>query len=380
MSDPKIVDGVDEGPVEGPVLIVGAGLIGASIGFALRRAGVEVLLEDASPTVLQEAIYRGAGKMGEPGRTPSVVVIAVPPDAASGEIARAAERFPEATITDTTSVKGLILDEAIEAGADAHRLVGGHPMAGREISGPEAARADLFDDRLWILTPTGHEGQDHVARVRRLVTTCGAQVLSMDPAEHDAAVALVSHVPQIVASSLAAALVGEPADRIQIAGTGLSDTTRIAGSDPQLWTQILRANAGPVSGVLEGVTRRLQQILDALTPDERASARHGGLIDRDQVAPVTEVLDHGRQGHARIPGKHGATSIRYAIVPVMVEDKPGELARLFVAAGDLGVNLEDVRIEHVLGRPSGLVDLFVRPDVSEILAAGLTQAGFDVRA
>jgi prephenate dehydrogenase len=124
----------------------------------------------------------------------------------------------------------------------------------------------------------------------------------------------------------------------------------------------------------------LQQILDALTPDERASARHGGLIDRDQVAPVTEVLDYGRQGHARIPGKHGATSIRYAIVPVMVEDKPGELARLFVAAGDLGVNLEDVRIEHVLGRPSGLVDLFVRPDVSEILAAGLTQAGFDVRA
>jgi len=371
MSEPEIVDG--------PVLIVGTGLIGTSIGLALKRAGVEVLLEDATPSVLQEAIYRGAGSMADGSRVPRLVVVAVPPDAASGELARVSQLFPEATITDVTSVKGLILDEAIEAGADAHRLIGGHPIAGREISGPEAARADLFDDRLWILTPTGHESEDHLARVRRLVDTCGAQVLEMDPAEHDAAVALVSHVPQVVASALAAALVDEPSDRIRIAGAGLIDTTRIAGSDPQLWTQILRANAGPVSGVLAEVTGRLQQVLDALAPGPPPQGSQQR-PDGQHIAPVTEVLDHGRQGRARLPGKHGATSVRYAIVPVLVADKPGELARLFVAAGDLGVNLEDVRIEHVLGRPSGLVDLFVRPDVLEILVQGLTEAGFDVRA
>jgi len=186
-------------------------------------------------------------------------------------------------------------------------------------------------------------------------------------------------VPQVVASALAAALVEEPADRIRIAGAGLIDTTRIAGSDPQLWTQILRANAGPVAGVLAEVTGSLQQVLDALSADSSPSGWQQR-PDGQQVVPITQMFDAGRQGHARLPGKHGATSVRYAIVPVLVEDKPGELARLFVVAGDLGVNLEDVRIEHVLGRPSGLVDLFVRPDVSEILVQGLTQAGFDVRA
>lgn len=353
--------------VEGPVLVVGTGLIGTSIGLALRRAGVEVFLEDASPSVLQEAVYRKAGRMWE-GQDPSLVVLAIPPDAASAALARASQRFPQATITDTTSVKGLILDEAVGAGADPHRLVGGHPMAGREISGPQAARDDLFDDRLWILTPTGHESEEHLARARRLVTTCGGHVREMDPAEHDAAVALVSHAPQVVASALAATLVEEPAERILIAGTGLTDTTRIAGSDPELWTQILRANAGPVSGVLQAVAERLQQTLESLTADPQRSAL------------LVDVLEQGRQGHARLPGKHGAASIQFAIVPVMVQDKPGELARLFVAAGELGVNLEDVRIEHVLGRPSGLVDLFVRPDVAEILAEGLARDGFDVRA
>lgn len=368
MSEPEAVDG--------PVLVVGTGLIGASIGLALRRAGVEVYLEDTRPSALQEAVYRKAGLMWE-GQDPSLVVLAVPPDAASAALARASQRFPQATITDTTSVKGLILDAAVGAGADPHRLVGGHPMAGREISGPEAARDDLFDNRMWILTPTGHEAEEHLARARRLVATCGGYVREMDPAEHDAAVALVSHAPQVVASALAAALVEEPAERIHIAGTGLTDTTRIAGSDPELWTQILRANAGPVSGVLQVVADRLHQTIEFLTPDPHAPQAP---IEAQRSAPIRDMLEQGRQGHARLPGKHGAASIRFAIVPVMVEDKPGELARLFAAAGELGVNLEDVRIEHVLGRPSGLVDLFVRPDVADILTEGLARDGFDVRA
>lgn len=364
----------DAEAVEGPVLIVGTGLIGTSIALALQRAGVEVLLEDKNPLALQEAAYRGAGSVLSE-QSPVLVVIAVPPLAAAEQLAQASKRFPDATITDTTSVKGHVLDEAIALGADPRRTVGGHPMAGREVSGPGAARADLLDDRLWVLTPTGHENEEDLARVRRLIATCGASVVVMDPVEHDAAVALVSHAPQVVASSLAAVLVDAPADRIGIAGQGLVDSTRIAASDPDLWAQILHANAGPVAGVLEAFLERLSRVMRALEADHAGPRQSGEGVDA-----VAEVLSSGRQGRTRLPGKHGATAIRFGVVPVMVEDKPGELARLFVAAGELDVNLEDVRIEHVLGRPSGLVDLFVRPDVEEILSEGLRAAGFDVRA
>jgi len=355
-------------PVGGPVLVVGTGLIGTSIALALRRAGVEVVLEDISPSALQEAVYRGAGSvLGD--QEPTLVVVAVPPEAAAPSLAQLSKRFTSATITDTTSVKGHILDQAVVLGADPARLVGGHPMAGREVSGPAAARADLLDDRLWLITPSGHEGEEHLARVRRLIDTCGARVSAMDAAEHDAAVALVSHAPQVLASALASVLVDEPADRIGIAGQGMADTTRIAASNADLWVQILRANAGPVAGVLRRLVDRLATVAASLEAD-----------DHSDLTPVVDILEQGRQGQSRLPGKHGSAATSYAVVPVMVEDKPGELARLFVAAGALHVNLEDVRIEHVLGRPSGLVDLFVRADVEQPLKKGLVQAGFDVRA
>ncbi|MDA2988986.1 MAG: prephenate dehydrogenase [Actinomycetota bacterium] len=373
MNEQHSVDGQRRQAVDGPVLIVGTGLIGTSVALSLRRAGVEVVLDDTNVSALQEAVYRGAGS-ALADQQPALVVVAVPPDAAAQILAETSQRFTDATITDTTSVKGHILDQAIVLGADPHRLVGGHPMAGREVSGPAAARADLLDDRLWIITPSGHEGEDHVARVRRLVDTCGATVTEMDAAEHDAAVALVSHAPQMLASTLASVLVDEPAERLAIAGQGMADTTRIAASNADLWVQILRANAGPVSGVLQQVIGRLQVAADTLAAGTSAA---GTELD---LAPVAAILEQGREGQSRLPGKHGTIGMRYAVVPVMVEDKPGELARLFVAAGDLDINLEDVRIEHVLGRPSGLVDLFVRADSQAALIEGLEQAGFDVRA
>jgi prephenate dehydrogenase len=163
-------------------------------------------------------------------------------------------------------------------------------------------------------------------------------------------------------------LVDEPAERLGIAGQGMADTTRIAASNAAMWLQILRANAGPVAGVLQRVIDRLEAATQGLAS--------GGA---DAMEPVERILEMGRVGQARLPGKHGSIATRDAVVPVMVEDKPGELARLFVAAGELEINLEDVRIEHVLGRPSGLVDLYVRSELQQALVDGLTGAGFDVR-
>ena len=361
------------GGVDGPVLVIGTGLIGTSVALSLRRAGVDVLLSDVDPEHLRIAQEAGAGRPLADGDLPTVVVVAVPPRHAASVLADASARWPTATLTDVTSVKERVILEAVEAGADPVRLVGGHPMAGREVSGAAGARADLLDDRLWVVTPLDSSGIEHVRRVHRLVTACGALPVEMGLAEHDAAVALVSHTPQVLSSVLAGQLVESDLDHVRIAGQGLRDMTRIAASNVAMWSDILAANAGPVADVLDGVVDELQRTVAAL---RRLAEQHEADRGAEDVAGV---LRAGVEGQARIPGKHGAAPSAYREISVIVADRPGELARLFAAVGDAGVNLEDIRIEHVFGRPSGLVALFVRPEAGERLIDALGERGFDVR-
>lgn len=348
----------------GPVLIIGTGLIGASIGQSLRRANIDVMLEDINESSAWTAAQMGAGTpMGE-GGSPSTIVVAVPPRFTGEVIASATKRFPSATVTDVASVKASVLAEARAAGADMRRVVGGHPMAGREIAGALGARADLLDDRLWIITPEADASDEAVMQVHRLITACGAYAVEMSPDEHDRAVALVSHTPQLVSSVLAAQLVQAKDEHVRVAGQGLRDMTRIAGSNPELWVDILSANPQPVADVL-------REFIDGLE-DALAKIKTG--------SGINEVLERGNVGRARVPGKHGATAEAYAVVPVMIADRPGELARLFTAAADADVSIEDVTIEHVLGRPSGLVELAVAPSAATTLREALAVGGFDVRA
>jgi prephenate dehydrogenase len=351
-------------PVPGPVLVVGSGLLGASLGLALRRAGVDVWIDDADASVLSVAVDRGAGLPWRPDAgTPALVVVAVPPAAAGEAMARACVQSG-ATITDVTSVKAQPLARACELGADPSRLVGGHPMAGREVSGPGAARADLFDDRVWVISPLPESEPGRVDAVRDLAITCGAVPVVMAPDDHDRAVALTSHAPQVLSSLLAALLLDADDDAVAVSGQGLRDMTRIAESDPRMWEAILRANADAVAPVLEAYAHNLTEVI--------ADLRSRGDASR--------ALTRGVEGRRRVPGKHGDAATAYDLVPVIIKDEPGELARVFVAAGDLGVNLEDVRIDHVLGKPSGLVELSVRPEATDVLVAGLRSRGFDVRA
>ena len=204
---PRSVDGLPGG-IDGSVLVIGTGLIGTSVALSLRRAGVDVAAlrrrrRSTSPSPRRRAPAASS-------RTPTC------PSSSSWPCRRAARRRswppppsggPEATLTDVTSVKERVILEAVAAGADPVRLVGGHPMAGREVSGAAGARADLLDDRLWVVTPLDASGIDHVRRVHRLVSACGALPVEMGLAEHDAAVALVSHTPQVLSSVLAGQLV-----------------------------------------------------------------------------------------------------------------------------------------------------------------------------
>ena len=354
-----------------PVLVIGSGLIGTSVALALRRADVDVLVSDVNPQSVETAVGLGAGRALAENDTPAVVIVAVPPSHVGSVLADASRRWPGATLTDVTSVKESVLSEAVAEGADARRLVGGHPMAGREVSGAAGALANLFDDRLWVVTPLPESDVEHVRRVHRLVTIAGAMPVEMSTQEHDAAVALVSHTPQVVSSALAAQLIESNEDAVRIAGQGLRDMTRIAASNVGMWTDILTANAGPVAQVLDEVALRLQRTADALRSVDAG--------DEAAIGEVSAVLSRGVTGQGRIPGKHGASPSAYREVLVQIADRPGELGRLFTAAAEAEVNLEDVRIEHVMGRPSGLVGLSVRPDAGEILVEALKERGFDVR-
>lgn len=360
--------------IPGSVHIIGAGLMGTSIGLALRRAGVDVSLEDPRAEHRDEAIAAGAGRVFDDRDAPVLVVVACPPRPTGAVIAEATRRFPGAAVTDVASIKSVILADARAEGADMRRVVGGHPMSGRETSGPAGARADLLDDRLWIIAPDPDVDTEALRMVHRLITACGAYPVEMTPADHDRAVALVSHLPQVLSSSLAAQLLaGDPED-VRIAGQGLRDMTRIAGSNIPMWSDIIAGNAGPIGDALTALVADLLEMQLTLGQLQEAPS------DRQAVERTEGLLARGARGRALIPGKHGGAASTYGVVTVMIEDKPGQLGRLFAVAGDAGVNLEDVRIEHVLGRPSGLVDLFVQPEVAERLSAALRNQGVDVRA
>jgi prephenate dehydrogenase len=215
-----------------------------------------------------------------------------------------------------------------------------------------------------------------VDAVTALVLACGADPVRVDPATHDQWVALVSHAPHIVAVSMAARLAAPTveAEALRLAGQGLRDVTRVAAGDPALWSQILTANAGPVAEVLRAVAADLAGAADALTesagPAQPRAATSG---------PVTDLLARGNAGVGRIPGKHGGQPPELTIVQVVIADQPGELARLFNAAEDASVNIEDIRIEHSPGLPVGVAELSVRPAAVARLLGAMEAGGWPVR-
>jgi prephenate dehydrogenase len=357
------------------VVVIGTGMIGTSVALALRDGGTAVWLADADPAAARLAADIGAGAEmpddGPPGGPADLAVLAMPPEAVAPALAAAQARGLARWYTDVASVKELPLARARELGCDLASFAGGHPLSGRERSGPAAARADLFLGRPWAicaLPETAPEAADVVAELAR---RCGAQPVRMSPADHDRSAALVSHAPHAVAVAMAAQLENAPDGALGLAGQGLRDVTRIAAGDTGLWTQILCSNAGHAAEVLAGVAADLAAASSAL-----AKIAQG---DEESVKDLARTLERGSAGVARIPGKQGRPAPAYAIVQVVIGDRPGELARLFQAAGDAGVNIEDVGIEHSAGLPVGVAELAVRPEAAARLVEALAAGGWPVR-
>lgn len=355
---------MNERLLTGPVHIVGAGLIGTSIGLALRKAGLEVWLTDHSHEHVRTASGLGAG-IARPGTgAPQLVVIAVPPDHIGSEVVAALEGDTAAVVTDIGSVKGLPLAEVSDrvAPGDLRRYVGGHPMAGSERSGPLAATAELFGGRPWAITPDVHADPDAIRLVEELVTLCGALPVRLSPVEHDRAVARTSHVPHLLAVLTAAQLREAIPEHLTLSGQGVRDVTRVAAGDPDLYGQIIRANGPAVVELLDGVRADLTELIEAIAAPD--------------AEPLTEVLQRGVDGTRSIPAKHGGPALDTTIVQVTVSDTPGELARLLQEVGDIGVNLEDLRIDHDPGRDTGLAELTVTAHCAEELRDALTDRGW----
>jgi prephenate dehydrogenase len=360
-------------------VIIGAGLIGTSVALALRGRGSRVWLSDRDPAVARLARDLGAGELlpdgpggpDGPAEPADIAVLAVPPDAVAAELAAAQARGLARCYTDVASVKQLPLSAAAALGCDLSSYVAGHPLSGSERSGPAAARADLFLGRPWVLCAGERTTAAAIAAATSLATACGARPVRLSAAEHDRFVALVSHVPQVVASALAARLDGAPQAALALSGQGVRDTTRIAASDPVMWTQILTANAAPVAEIAEQAAADLAAAAAAL--------RLVAAGDPDAAKEVTSLLERANAGVAGIPGKRGGPAPHYAVVQVVIPDRPGELARIFDAARDAGINIEDVRIEHSPGLPAGVAELSVRPAEAERLTSALAACGWPVR-
>ena len=341
------------------VRIVGSGLVGTSIGLGLVQRGIAVEMIDlnlAAQALAQDLV--GGAEVSNP----ELVVLAVPTSALSQVINAELSINPQSTFMDVGSVKTEVEQQVKTFSGLAARFMPTHPMAGREIGGAGSARADLFQGRSWILTPDNDCLQESKDLVLELISTLGATPIELSPADHDAAVARISHLPQIAASLLAKQLTGSPDEWMELAGQGLRDTTRIAGSDEQLWKGIIHSNRAEISKLLISLQNDLTQMIAAL----------------EDPAKIAELIAAGRSGRAMIPGKHGGKAREYSFLPIVIDDKPGQLGAIFNECAAMDVNVEDLNIEHSPGQLSALITLSLSAPDAEKLSDHLTSIGWNV--
>jgi prephenate dehydrogenase len=351
------------------VALVGTGLIGGSVGLALGKAGNDVVGFDENREHAADALTRGAVSRVAPSLAGAVdgaelTVVAVP----VGRLADVVIAVLDAgapIVTDVGSVKAPVV-RAVEAArpALAHRYVGGHPMAGSEQEGLAGASGDLFVGATWVLTPTAHTDPQAFAAVRALVTSLGAEALAVEPERHDALVAVVSHVPQLAASTLmnvASARGDEHAVLLRLAAGGFRDMTRIASSHPAIWPDICLANRDAIVAALDGYLDELARVRAIVAGEERDE--------------LLIVLEHARTARRNLPvGIPEPETLVELRIPV--PDRPGVIAEVTTLATELGVNITDLEIAHSLEGRSGVLVLVVAAGGIDAFEAALAEHGY----
>jgi prephenate dehydrogenase len=322
------------------ILLVGTGLIGGSIGLRLRQSsdavirGFDVDASNARAARSLGALDEVSEDLTDGVDAADLVIVATPIGDVLPTIERlAAEARPGTVVTDVGSTKSGIVVEAERMLGSDRPFIGGHPMAGSEGEGISSARADLFEDALWILTPTERTDSDAYRRVNALVASLGAKTLALDPVEHDRLVALVSHLPYAIATSLMA-LAGEEGDpRVFRAAAGsFRDVTRTAGSNPRVWRDIFATNR-------EAVVRELEHF--SATLDKLRSAVAG-----ERWTDIEDLIARARSARKRFPPKGERSPAEPMTVEVAIPDRAGVLAEITTAIGEAGINIEDLWMDH----------------------------------
>ena len=359
----------------GPVALIGVGLIGGSLGLALRAdAGVaEVRGFDPAEGALAAALGHGAITHAAPDIASAVagadvVVVCAPVGDIPGVVSEVLATTDDATVvTDVGSAKGEVL-QALTA-AERERFCGGHPVAGGELSGVASARADLFAGATWFLTPTAETRPELLQRVHGMVASVGAVPVAVDPDVHDQLMALVSHLPHVMASALmrqAAATARQGREALRSAGPSFRDLTRVAGSNPTLWADILLSNRGAVLDE----TRRLRTEF----ADVEAALERG---DRAWLEDFFSTAADGRDRLLHLEDAVGGDVVR---ITVEVPNRPGVLSEIATALGHAHINIEDLDLLPAgPGEPLGSLDLLVTGDEAAASARALIRAlGFGV--
>jgi prephenate dehydrogenase len=338
---------------------VGTGLIGGSIGLGLRRAGWHVTGMDRDPERAERAVEVGAIDAVGQDRHAEVTFVATPVGSVAGEVSQALAAGP-GVVTDVGGVK-----ERIVATVDDARFIGGHPMAGSEQEGVDGAEADLFVGATWVLTPTPATDPQAYALVHAVVGSLGADVVAVEPARHDALVAVVSHVPHLTAAALMTLAAGQAeqhATLLRLAAGGFRDMTRISAGHPGIWPDICVDNAGAIVAALDELMAALGGLRAAVAGADRAA--------------LLSVLQEARVARLNLPGRSAARAEQLVEFRVPVPDRPGVLAEIMTLCSELGVNVEDFEVAHSLEGDKGVLVVIVDAAARDLLRGALLARGY----
>ena len=338
--------------------VIGLGLIGGSIAFALRQRGWIVNGEDADVDVAARAHAMGAIDEIGCSRSAEITFVATPVGSVAREVGRALEET-DGLVTDVGSVKADLC-----ARVTSPRFIGGHPMAGSELDGLDGADPEMFEGAVWVLTPDSDVPDETFATVASVIAALGAEVVALPPVDHDRLVAVVSHVPHLTAASLMALATErseEHASLLRLAAGGFRDMTRIASGRPGIWIDICRANGRAIVDALDEMITSLAEIRRMV-------------VDDDHVA-LLQLLSSSREARVNLPGRvTDPTSL--AEVRIRIPDRSGAAAEVFTLAAELGVNIANFEVVHLAEGARGVAVVLVDRSAVEVFRGGLIARGF----
>lgn len=357
------------------VSIIGIGLIGGSLGAALKQQSGDyrIIGYNRNVPAVEEALERGfidkvAGSIEEAASEADVVFVAVPVKQIPDFAIRAAKSAKKGTIiTDVGSTKANIIVEVEPYVPEGVHFIGGHPMAGSERTGVSAANPSLFKNAHYLLTPTQRTDTTAYKKLHSMLTSIGANVLAIDPQKHDRAVAIVSHLPHMVAAvlmNLASSEANDTENILMLAAGGFKDTTRIAAGSPTMWVDICLDNKEAILYSVEKMTDMLESLRHAINEE-----------DKDRIR---NLLERAQSARLNLPSVLGKEIGRLYELYIPVADRPGVISDITLTVGQIGINIEDIEILHTT-ESSGTIRLTIpEKDNADKAANALSERGYEV--